>query len=507
MANGDTFRAKVKIDNQASYQDKNGATKNYVESEFSNAVTARFTDTEKPQITEIVANKGAKVDDANPRKILVYREEEIDVDIKLTDNLKRLDKIKVRGNGGNATAPSDKFETNDIVDDSKQTAMNFTTNQNRLGQENNATATQPSVVKLTGHVGKAYTGTSGQWTRYVAGYDHIGLTNDDGTTNDSNAAKIIVEYRAQAEKYTPQTTTQNVDIKADGSVRFDAPETYITNRSSLPTTGTTAGTKTRYAWDDPEPTNWTAGQHTRNILVTYPDGSTDRVTVQFNVRDNIAPNVTVQGKTLSETAENAPIFTVYRGANFNPLIEAWDNSGKIKDITFGNNTLPSGVTKANFTELTGKTESNKYSSRLIGGTVNSNQAFGTYTVPVSVSDGTNTTTRYMKYRIVDVVPKNLDTNGEVYRNMGDKLGDAHYYIGTTSNGNLEDDKYFPGGMNFDKWKNANRGDATRDDLINTNPGKWTYNAIATFPNDTRMKRVQLEQPLHRVNEKFELDLY
>ena len=485
MANQDSFNAKVKIENQTSYRDNDGRDKDYVESGFSNTVRARFTDTEKPQIAGIVANKGAKVDDTNPRKILVYREEEIDVDIKLTDNLKRLDKIKVRDNGGNATAPSGKFETNDIVDNSKQTAMNFTTNQNRLGQENNATATQPSVVKLTGHVGKAYTGTSGSWTRYVAGYDHVGLTNDNGTTNDSNAAKIIVEYRAQAEKYAPTAATQNVDIKADGRVRFDAPETYITNRSSLPTTGTTTGTKTTYAWADQEPTNWTAGPHTRNILVTYPDGSTDTVTVPFNVRDNIAPNVTVQGKTLSETEANAPIFTVYRGANFNPLIEAWDNSGKIKDITFGNNTLPSGVTKANFTEQTGKTESNKYSSRLISGTVNSNQAFGTYTVPVSVSDGTNTTTRYMKYRIVDVVPKNLDANGEVYKNMGDKLGDAHYYIGTTSNGNLEDDKYFPGGMNFDKWKDANKFDTNRDRLINTNPGKWTYHAVATFPDETK----------------------
>ena len=485
MANNDSFKAKVKIENQPSYIEKN-TTKNYVESEFSNAVTARFTDTEKPKITTIVANKGAKVDTANPRKILVYREEEIDVDIKLTDNLKRLDKIKVRGNGANATAPSGKFETNDIVDDSKQTVMNFTTNQNRLGQENNATDTQPSVVKLTGHVGKAYTGNSGSWTRYVAGYDHVGLTNDAGTDNDSNAAKIIVEYRAQAEKYTPTAATQNVDIKADGRVRFDNPETYITNRSSLPTNGTTAGTKTTYAWADAEPTNWTAGQHTRDIIVTYPDGSTDRVTVQFNARDNIAPNVTAQGKTLPTTRpteSDAPLFTVYRGATFNPIVKAWDNSGKLTKLQVKN--LPGGVTSGNFTEQNGKTESNQYSGRLINGTVNDNQALGTHIAEVVVSDGTTEVTRYMKYRIVDVVPKNLDTNGEVYKNMGDKLGDAHYYIGTTSNGNLEDDKYFPGGMNFDKWKNAQRGDATREDLINTNPGKWTYNAIATFPDDTK----------------------
>ena len=99
--------------------------KNYVESAFSNTVRSRFTDTEKPQITKIVANKGAKVDDANPRKILVYREEEIDVDIKLTDNTNRLDKIKVRDNTGNATAPSGKFETSDIVDSSKQNSDEF----------------------------------------------------------------------------------------------------------------------------------------------------------------------------------------------------------------------------------------------------------------------------------------------------------------------------------------------------------------------------------------------
>ena len=483
MANQDSFNAKVKIEGQPSYQDKDGITKTYVESAFSNTVRSRFTDTEKPQITEIVANKGATVDMAS-RKVIVYREEEFNVDVKMTDNSGRLDKVKVFGNALN-TAPTNKFETADIVETNKKTEIRFTTDQNRLGQNGNATANNPTKVNISGHVGKAYTTVPDGWDRYISGYDQVGLTNNSGQNANTNNAKLRIEFRAQTDKYTPTTTTQNVDIKADGRVRFDAPETYITNRASLPTTGTTAGTKTTYAWADTEPTNWTAGQHIRDIIVTYPDDSTDRVTVPFNVRDNIAPNVTVQGKTLSETEANAPIFTVYRGANFNPLIEAWDNSGKIKDITFGNNTLPSGVTKGNFTELTGKTESNKYSSRLISGTVNDNQAFGTYTVPVSVSDGTNTTTRYMKYRIVDVVPKNLDANGEVSKNMGDKLGDAHYYIGTTSNGNLEDDKYFPGGMNFDKWRNANRGDATRDDLINTNPGKWTYSAIATFPDETK----------------------
>ena len=486
MANQDSFNAKVKIENQASYRDTDGRDKNYVESAFSNTVRSRFTDTEKPQITKIVANKGAKVDDANPRKILVYREEEIDVDIKLTDNTGRLDKIKVRDNNGNATAPSGKFETSDIVDSSKQTAMNFTTNQNKLGQEGSATASQPSVVKLTGHVGKAYTGNSGSWTRYVAGYDRVGLTNDNGTTNDNNDAKITVEYRPQTEKYTPTTTTQNVDIQENGRVRFDNPETYITNRSSLPTNGTTAGAKTTYAWVGAEPTNWIAGQNTRNILVTYPDGSTDTVPVNFNVRDRIAPNVTVQGKTLPTTRPteaDAPLFTVYRGATFNPIVKAWDNSGKLTKLQIRN--LPGGVTSGSFTEQTGKTESNKYSGRLIDGRVNDNQTLGTHIAEVIVSDGTTETTRYMKYRVVDVVRKNTATNGEVFKNVGDTLGDAHQYIATTgiAAGTEQSDTYFPGGMTF-KWKDANRYDVSNDKQLQA-PGKWTHNAIAEFPAETK----------------------
>ena len=486
MANQDSFNAKVKIENQASYRDTDGRDKNYVESAFSNTVRSRFTDTEKPQITKIVANKGAKVDDANPRKILVYREEEIDVDIKLTDNTGRLDKIKVRDNNGNATAPSGKFETSDIVDSSKQTAMNFTTNQNKLGQEGSATASQPSVVKLTGHVGKAYTGNSGSWTRYVAGYDRVGLTNDNGTTNDNNDAKITVEYRPQTEKYTPTTTTQNVDIQENGRVRFDNPETYITNRSSLPTNGTTAGAKTTYAWVGAEPTNWTAGQNTRNILVTYPDGSTDTVPVNFNVRDRIAPNVTVQGKTLPTTRpteSDAPLFTVYRGATFNPIVKAWDNSGKLTKLQIRN--LPGGVTSGSFTEQTGKTESNKYSGRLIDGRVNDNQTLGTHIAEVIVSDGTTETTRYMKYRVVDVVRKNTATNGEVFKNVGDTLGDAHQYIATTgiAAGTEQSDTYFLGGMTF-KWKDANRYDVSNDKQLQA-PGKWTHNAIAEFPAETK----------------------
>ena len=483
MVNQDSFNAKVKIENQASYRDTDGRDKNYVESAFSNTVRARFTDTEKPQIAKIVANKGAKVDDTNPRKIIVYREEAFDVDVKLTDNGGRLEKVKVHDNALN-TPPSAKFQTADLVETNKQTAINFTVDQNKLGQNGQATAQNPYNVKITGQVGKAYTNPTGNWTRYISGYDQVGLTNNDGNNAATNNAQVVIEYHAQTEKYTPTTKTQNVEVQANGRVRFDAPETYITNRASLPKTGTTAGAKTTYSWVGAEPTNWTAGTQTRDILVTYPDGSSDTVTVTFNVRDNIAPKVTVQGKTLPTTQPTAtaePIFTVYRGSTFNPIIKAWDNSGKLTKFTATN--LPSGVTVGNIGNQTGKTETNKYSGRLINGTVANTQALGTFISEVKVSDGTNETTQYMKYRVVDVVPKNVSSTGEVSKNVGDTLADANQYLATTSEANkIENDKYFSG-AGFE-WRDNGGSLKTADEILG-NPGRYTRVAKAVFPTETK----------------------
>ena len=85
------------------------------------------------------------------------------------------------------------------------------------------------------------------------------------------------------------------------------------------------------------------------------------------VVDNEKPKATLNGVQLSETA-NEPIFTVYRGATFNPELKVSDNSGVISKVEVKGG-LPKGVNPSTFTAQTGKTEATPYAERLSSGTV------------------------------------------------------------------------------------------------------------------------------------------
>ena len=257
---------------------------------------------------------------------------------------------------------------------------------------------------------------------------------------------------------------------------YQPAEAYITNKSALPVKGTTPGAAISYAWKTGEKPTVSDGRLTRTVVVTYPDGSMDEVPVNFTVTDRVAPKVQVQGYDLPTTEPTDPLFTVYRGANFNPMLKAWDNSGKVTTLRVEN--LPGGVTASNFTSQTGKTESNKYANRQFSGTVASGQTLGVHTAKIHASDGSNTATYYMKYRVVDVVKKNLPNNNEVLTNVNTTLGDAHNYLATTNNGTVQDDTFFPSGMNFE-WNGANANETF------SNPGTYTRIAKAVFPTETK----------------------
>ena len=90
---------------------------------------------------------------------------------------------------------------------------------------------------------------------------------------------------------------------------------------------------------------------TEVTAVTKNGNGADSDPAKATAKDVQKPQATLNGVTLTETA-NTPIFTVYRGAEFNPELKVWDNSGTISKVTVGN--LPGGVRPSSFAAQTGK---------------------------------------------------------------------------------------------------------------------------------------------------------
>ena len=286
------------------------ATIVYNDGTRSTPIPQSLTVNERPTIKNLTSPSKAEIDPANPRKIIVYREEEFSVDVNLTDDHGRLDKIKVYKNAL-ITEPSNKFEvaSNDtpIVDSVKGTSITFTDKTNNLGNDNNATDANPYKVTISGHVGKGQSvsdkASDNIWNRYISGYDQSHLTNNSGNNGVDNNANIQIEFRKQSDKYTPRATNPTVKVTSNGTVpNLGSPETYIANKSDWPATGTTPGAKTTYAWKTGENSTVKNGKLTRTVIVTYPDGSTDEVPVTITVDDSEYKSLSAKASQSASTS-------------------------------------------------------------------------------------------------------------------------------------------------------------------------------------------------------------
>jgi len=182
-----------------------------------------------------------------------------------------------------------------------------------------------------------------------------------------------------------------------------------------------------FRWDNAKgsDTNITlskVGEQTHKAIAVFPKSPSNRNgipvfapetaerNVVFNVVDNEKPKATLNGVTLSETA-NEPIFTVYRGATFNPELKVSDNSGVISKVEVKGG-LPKGVTPGSFTVQTGKTEATPYAPRLSSGTVLNTETLGVHesTIHVEGSSPSDSRDFKFKYRVVDIETKNRKEN-------------------------------------------------------------------------------------------------
>ena len=227
---------------------------------------------------------------------------------------------------------------------------------------------------------------------------------------------------------------------------------------------------------------------TEVTAITKNGNGADSDPAKAIAKDVQKPQATLNGVTLTETA-NSPIFTVYRGAEFNPELKVWDNSGTISKVTVGN--LPYGVRPSSFTAQTGKdgsSEDKKYTTRLSSGSVVDTQTLGEHigTLHVEGSSAADSRDLKFKYRVVDITTKNLE-NGIAKVPVGSTLNvensrtnvDAHNYLKVVDSNDQRDrgNSYLPQGMVW-TWKS---GDNLDSGTTLDNSGKYTRNAVAKFP--------------------------
>ena len=288
------------------------ATIVYNDKTRSTPIPQSATVNERPTIKNLTSPSKAEIDPENPRKIIVYREEEFSVDVNLTDDHGRLDKIKVHDNAYN-DAPSGNFEVTNggrLESSASGTNITFTDKTSNLGKDGNATDANPYKVTISGHVGKGQpvndNASLNVWNRYISGYDQSTLTNNSGQNGSVNNANIIIEFRKQSDKYTPRATNPTVKVTSNGTVpNLGLPETYIANKSDLPTTGTTPNTRTTYTWKSGENSTVTNGKLTRTVIVTYPDGSTDEVPVTITVDDSEYKSLSASTSASTSASQSA----------------------------------------------------------------------------------------------------------------------------------------------------------------------------------------------------------
>ncbi|MDU1702438.1 MAG: Rib/alpha-like domain-containing protein, partial [Streptococcus mitis] len=198
------------------------------------------------------------------------------------------------------------------------------------------------------------------------------------------------------------------------------------------------------------------------------------------VPDKQPPTVSINGNRLTAN-ENDNRFIIYRGANFNPTFRVQDDKN---NVTLSITNLPEGVKNVS------TSGSKDLSYTIPDNYVADNASLGERTATVVASDGRNSATYKFKYRIVDVQAKNSTTENRI---LGSTLGDPHAHFKVAESNTVENDKYYPTGMQF-KWKefdsrNSRFTDVDNNTKLNDLGTITKYIATATFPRVVNTKRI------------------
>ena len=210
------------------------------------------------------------------------------------------------------------------------------------------------------------------------------------------------------------------------------------------------------------------------------------------VPDRVAPRVSINGRALTTNADENR-FIIYRGAAFNPTFNVTDES-RIGSLMVRN--LPKGVY---FNKVDNVDKARVGTSTTLNHTISDDDSnkvaddatLGEQIAFVEASDRYgNSATYKFKYRIVDIQAKNSTTEN---RTVGSTLGNPKNNFKVAESDTVENNKYYPDGMQF-KWKEIDLRNARITDVANGTQlnelGTITkYTATAVFPGVKNTKEI------------------
>ena len=233
----------------------------------------------------------------------------------------------------------------------------------------------------------------------------------------------------------------------------------------------------------------------KNASTGNKDDSVRYVDFHFTnltVPDSNKPVVTMNGRTLTTNAEENQ-FIIYRGAAFNPTFNVTDES-RIGSLMVRN--LPKGVY---FNKVDNVDKERVGTTTTLNHTISGDDSnkvaddatLGEQIALVEASDRYgNSATYKFKYRIVDIQAKNSTTEN---RTVGSTLGNPKNNFKVAESDTVENNKYYPDGMQF-KWKEIDLRNARITDVANGTQlnelGTITkYTATAVFPSVKNTKEI------------------
>ena len=146
-----------------------------------------------------------------------------------------------------------------------------------------------------------------------------------------NTTKVAVEFvvKTQAEKYDDVKSAPVTYNMSDGTKHPD-PKSGI-NAEAV----TKLPKDAKYSWATEPDWNKPGKDTTAEVLITFPDGSTEKVETKVTVKDDIAPVIEKPATNQVKHDDNQMYyqFKVHKDKTFDIEINAYDNSGKIKSAT------------------------------------------------------------------------------------------------------------------------------------------------------------------------------